>query len=139
MKLFLLNVLLKVFMFLKVCYSDQVELEAGCRSLLIIRGDNLQFYPNFALFSPLGGCTSTTIFFQVSKLSGDQKKKVFTKSGTLFFPNFRWKPKKNGLHQKNENFVPQVLVDICAQMHTRVKLLGGCRCRLYSNYWRGYS
>ena len=20
-------------------------------------------------------------------------------------------------------------------MHTKVKLLGGCRCRLYSNYW----
>ena len=28
MEFFLLNVLLKVFMFLKVCYSDQVELEA---------------------------------------------------------------------------------------------------------------
>ena len=24
-------------------------------------------------------------------------------------------------------------------MHTKVKLLGGCRCRLYSNYWGGYS
>ena len=22
-------------------------------------------------------------------------------------------------------------------MHTKVKLLGGCRCRLYSNYWGG--
>ena len=26
----------------------------GCRSLLSIGGDNLQFYPNFALFSTLG-------------------------------------------------------------------------------------
>ena len=24
-------------------------------------------------------------------------------------------------------------------MHTKVKLLGRCRCRLYSNYWGGYS
>ena len=24
-------------------------------------------------------------------------------------------------------------------MHTRVKLLGGCRCRPHSNYWGGYS
>ena len=27
----------------------------GCRSFLSIGGDNLQFYPNFALFSTLGG------------------------------------------------------------------------------------
>ena len=24
-------------------------------------------------------------------------------------------------------------------MQTKVKLLGGCRCRLYSNYWGRYS
>ena len=42
-------------------------------------------------------------FFQVSKLSEDQKK---------------------GLHLKKENFVPQILVETCAQMHTKVKLLG---------------
>ena len=29
--------------------------DQGCRSLLSIGGDNLQFYPNFALFSTLGG------------------------------------------------------------------------------------
>ena len=45
-------------------------------------------------------------FFQVSKLSEDQKK---------------------GLHLKKENFVSQILVETCAQMHTKVKLLGGCR------------
>ena len=50
-------------------------------------------------------------FFQVSKLSEDQKK---------------------GLHLKKENFVPQILVETCTQMHTKVKLLGGCRCRLYT-------
>ena len=42
-------------------------------------------------------------FFQVSKLSEYQKK---------------------GLHLKKENLVPQILVETCAQMHTKVKLLG---------------
>ena len=87
--------------------------EQGCRSSLSIGGDNLQFYPNFALFSILGWMNLDHDFFQVSKLSEDQKK---------------------GLHQKKENFAPQILVETCAQMHTKVKLLGGCRCRLYSNY-----
>ena len=32
---------------------------------------------------------------------------------------------KKGLHLKKENFVPQILVETCAQMHTKVKLLGG--------------
>ena len=33
----------------KICICRQ-----GCRSLLSMGGDNLQFYPNFALFSTLG-------------------------------------------------------------------------------------
>ena len=38
-----------------------------------------------------------------------------------------------------EHFFPRIQVDTYyAQMHTRVKLLGGCRCRPYSNYWGGY-
>ena len=44
-------------------------------------------------------------FVQVSKLSEDQK--------------------KEGLHQKWNTFFPQIQVDTYAQMHTRVKLLGG--------------
>ena len=47
--------------------------------------------------------------------------------------------KKKGLDQKKENFIPQILEETCAQMHTKVKLLGGCRCRLWSNYWGGCS
>ena len=52
---------------IKVAYNQ------GCRSLLSIGGDNLQFYPNFALFSTLGGMNLDYDFFQVSKLSKDQK------------------------------------------------------------------
>ena len=60
----------------------------GCRSLLSIGGDNLQFYPNFALFSALGGMNLDHDFVQVSKLSEDQKK-VLPQKGNTFFPKFR--------------------------------------------------
>ena len=53
------------------------------RSLLSIGGDNLQFYPNFFLFSTLGGMNLDHDFVQVWKFSEDQKKA----NGTLFSPN----------------------------------------------------
>ena len=51
------------------------------------RENNLRFYPNFALFSTLGGMNLDHNFFHVSKLSANQKKKVFTKFQEFFFPN----------------------------------------------------
>ena len=81
--------------------------------MLSIGVDNLQFYPNFALFSTLEGMNLDHDFIQVSKVSEDQqkkdqkkkkKKKVVTKTGTLF---------------------PRIQLDTYAQIHTRVKLLGG--------------
>ena len=60
----------------------------GCRSLLNIGGNNLQFYPNFALFSTLGGMNLDHDFVQVSRLSEDQKKGLHQKWNT-FFPKFR--------------------------------------------------
>ena len=38
-----------------------------------------------------------------------------------------------------EHFFLRIQVEIYAQMLTRVKLLGGCRCKPYSNYWGAYS
>ena len=38
-------------------------------------GNNLQFYPNFALILTFGGMNLDQDFFQVSKLSEDQKKR----------------------------------------------------------------
>ena len=35
------------------------------------------------------------------------------------------KTKKKGLQQKWNNFFPPIQVQTCAQMHTKVKLLGG--------------
>ena len=56
--------------------------------MLSIGGDNLQFYPNFGLFSTLGGMNLDHDFFQVSILSEDQKIKGFyQKWKHLFFPN----------------------------------------------------
>ena len=60
----------------------------GCKSLLSIGGDNLQFYPNFARFSTLGGMNLDHHFFQVSKLSEEQKKGLHQKWST-FFPEFK--------------------------------------------------
>ena len=65
-------------------------------------------------------------FFQVSKLSEDQQKK-------------RSSPKM-------EDFFPRIQVKTCAQMQTRVKLLGGDADvdhaqiigGIQSNYWGGY-
>ena len=80
-------------------------------------------------------------FVQVSKLSEDQKRKVFNKTETLFPPNSGedQKKKKKELHQKWNTFFSRIQVDTYAHMHTSVKLLGGCRCRPYSKYWKGYS
>ena len=55
--------------------------------MLSIGGDNLQFYPNFALFSTFGGGMKLGHdFFHVSKLSEVQKK---------------------GLHRKLKSFCPR--------------------------------
>ena len=90
-------------------------------------------------------------FPQIQMKTKKKKKKVFIKDGTLFSPNSgedqkkkekglhqRWnaffpriqvktkkKKKKKGLHQKWNTFFPRIQVKTCAQMHTRVKLLGG--------------
>ena len=56
--------------------------------MLRIGGDNSQFYPNFALFSTLGGMNLYHDFFQVSKLSEDKKKKrSLPKVEDFFSPN----------------------------------------------------
>ena len=71
-------------------------------------------------------------FVQVSKLSEDQKRKVFNKTETLFSPNLgEDQKKKKKLHQKWNTFFPRIQVDTYAHMHTSVKLLDGCRCRPY--------
>ena len=74
--------------------SDQ-----GCKFLLSIGGDNLQFYANFALFSTLGEMNLDHHFFQVSKLSEEQNKRSSPKMEHFFPPN-SGEDQKKGLHQK---------------------------------------
>ena len=89
--------------------------------MLSIGGDNLQFYPNFVLFSTLGGMNLNQDFFQVSKLSEDQKKKVFTRNGTLFL----------GTDLRSDAHQSQIIGGDADEDHTQVvggytvKLLGG--------------
>ena len=61
-----------------------------------------QFFPIFNI----GGMNLDHDLFQVSKLSENQKKKVFTKNGTLFSLRTQVKTKKKGLHQKWNTFTP---------------------------------
>ena len=63
--------------------------QAGVPIFLEHWGNNLQFYPNFALFSTFGGMNLDHDFFQESKVSEDQKKKKKKKKGNTFFPEFR--------------------------------------------------
>ena len=108
----------------------------GCRSLLSIGGDNLQVYPNFALFSTLGRMNLDHDFVQVSKLSEDQKK-VFIKNGA-FFPQIQVKTtKKKGFHQKGNTFFPEFKWTPTLRCTPESNYWGGCRCRPYSNYWGG--
>ena len=71
--------------------------------MLSIGRDNLQFYPNFALFSTLGGMNIDHDFVQVSKLSEDQKKRSSPKV-EHFFPQIQVKTKKKDLHHKWNTF-----------------------------------
>ena len=92
-------------------------------------GDNLQFYPNFALFSTLGGMNLDHDFAQVSKLSKDQKKRVFTKNRTLFSRN-------SSAHLRSDAHQSQIIGRDANVDNTQtiggntVKLLGGYISRL---------
>ena len=85
--------------------------------------------------------------------SGEDQKKVFIKNRTLFFPNSgEDQKKKEGLQTKTEHFFSQIQVktkkkrrssnknrtlfsqNFRSDVHP-FKLLGGCRCGPFSNYW----
>ena len=89
-----------------------------CRSLLSIGGDNLQFYPDFALFSTLGGMNLDHDFVQVSKLNEDQEKNRFSPKMEQFFPRIQVKTKnKKGLHQRWNTFFPNSSAHLRSNAH----------------------
>ena len=75
-------------------------------------------------------------FFQMSKLSEDQKKQVFTKNETLFSPTSGEDQKKRS-SPEIEHFFLRNQMETCAQMHTRVKLLEGMQMKTVLKFWGG--
>ena len=121
---------IKIFSFCKFRSDSKQQ---WCRSLLSIGGDNLQFYPNFALFSTLGGWTSTTILFRCGN-SVKTKKKA---NGTHFFPQIQVKRKKRSSTRIEHFFSLNLRSDVHPsklvggmQMWTILKLLGGDTAKL---------
>ena len=105
----------------------------GCRFMLRIGGNNLQFYPYFAPFSTLRGDEARPLSFsRESNMTHVQHA----------FEQIKWGQKK-GLHRNLKSFCPQNQVKTkkteekkhqrssSAQMQTIVKLLG----EMQSNYW----
>ena len=71
-------------------------------------------------------------FFQVSKLSEDQKMEHFLS------PNSGEDQKKRS-SPEIEHFFPRIQGETCAQMHTRVKLLEGMQMKTILKLLGGYS
>ena len=78
-------------------------------------------------------------FFQMSKLSEDQKNRSSPKMKHFFSPTSGEDQKKKGLLQRWNTFFPRNQMEICAQMHTRVKLLEGMQMKTVLKFWGGYS
>ena len=129
--------------------------EAGVPIFVEHWGNNLQFYPNFALYSTLGDERRPRFFSgkqikwrpkkglhqkwnTFSPNSGKDQKKRSSPKMEHFFPRIQVKTKKKGFHQNWNTFFPRIQVETFAQTQTRVKLLGGCSYRPYSNYWGGH-
>ena len=89
------------------------------------RGNNLQFYPNFAQFSTIGRMNLDHNLFQVSKVSEDQKKRSSTKKEHFFPPNSKWRFALRCTLESN--YWGDADVD-----HTQI--VGG----IQSNYWGRY-
>ena len=73
----------------------------------------MQFYPNFNI----GGMNPDHDFFQVSKLSEDQKMEHF-------FPEFRWRPKKRSSPKMERFFSPNSGKDLRTDAH-QSQIIGG--------------
>ena len=75
-------------------------------------------------------------FFSGEQIKRRPKKKRSLPKVEDFFPRIQVKTKtKKSSSLKMKHFFPRILLETCAEMHIRVKLLGGCRCRPSSNYW----
>ena len=78
-------------------------------SNLCLRGDNLQFYPNFALFSALGVMKLDHYFFHVSKLSEDPKKGLHRKLKSFYRRNHMKTKKSPNIIQRSDADHSQII------------------------------
>ena len=92
--------------------------------------NNLQFYPNIAPFSTLGGMKLDNYFFHVSKSSEDQKKGLHRKLNSFCSRN-QVKTKQKVRRTLSATMLTIVKLLGGMQVQTIVKLLGG----MQSNYW----
>ena len=93
--------------------------------MLSIGGDSLQFYPNFALFSTLEGMNLNHNFFQVSKLSEDQKIRSSPKQGKLCSLNCSGDLRSNAYQSQIIGWM---------QMQTILKIIGGDTVKSLGGY-----
>ena len=139
-------------LFDKLMHNMVKHYKQGWRSLFSIGGDDLQFYPNFALFSILGGDKPRPRFFSgkwirwrpkqkkvftkigrvffFANSSEDQKiknKKVFTRIGRVFFPEFKCcRPTSSDPHADQSQIIGGGDADV-----DQSQIIGGVE----SNYW----
>ena len=83
----------------------------GCKSLLSIGGDNLQFLFQFCSIFNIGGLNLDHDFFQVSKLSEEHKKGLHLK-WNYFFSRIQVKTKKKVFTKKEQLFSPNSSRDL---------------------------
>ena len=102
-----------------------------CRSLLSVGGDNLQFYPNFALFSTLGGWTSTMILFRCGYLVKTKRKMQIEH----FFSPISGEDQKKRSSSRIEHFFPKFTLSC-----TPIQIIGGDATigGIQPNYWGVY-
>ena len=82
----------------------------------------MQFYPDFALFSTLGGMNLDHDFVQLSKLNEDQEKNWSSPKLEHFFPRIQVKTKKK-IFTNNGTLFPQIQVKTKKKVFTKYETL----------------
>ena len=138
------------------CNLEEGAERQGCRSLLSIGGIICNFTPTLPYIQHWGMNVDHD-FFQVSKLSEDQKKRSSPKMEHFFpriqvktkkkrsspkmehfFPRIQVKTKKKGFHQNWNTFFPRNSSGDLRSDANQSQIIGGCSYRPYSNYWGGH-
>ena len=122
--------------FLKQCYANSGANLCWALGVIICN-----FTPILPYFQHWGDEPRPRLFSR-EQIEWRPKKKVFTRNGPRFFPDFRWRPKK-GVFIRNETlFSPNSSTDLRSDAHQsqiieedadedHTQIIGG----IQSNYW----